>query len=96
MDVVHCLFWFHCQLTKTEYWVTRFTDNFNIDRGRFIGVYFLFSIMAVILSLVSFWWMMIIIIPVSGSNLHKMLLTAVFHAPLSFITSTDVGVILNR
>lgn len=40
--------------------------------------------------------MMIVIIPVSGSNLHTMLLTTVFHAPLSFITSTDVGVILNR
>ncbi|KAL1910442.1 hypothetical protein Sste5344_003691 [Sporothrix stenoceras] len=80
----------------SQYWVTRFTDNVDINRGLFIGVYFLFSVVAVILSLASFWWMMIIIIPVSGSNLHKMLLTAVFHAPLSFITSTDVGVILNR
>lgn len=80
----------------TEYWVTRFTDNVDINRGLFIGMYFMFSVVAVFLSLVSFWWMMIVIIPVSGNNLHKMLLTAVFQAPLSFITSTDVGVILNR
>ncbi|CAK7198432.1 hypothetical protein SEUCBS139899_001093 [Sporothrix eucalyptigena] len=80
----------------SQYWVTQFTDNVNINRSLFIGIYFLFSVAALVLSLVSFWWMMIVIIPVSGSNLHKMLLAAVFQAPLSFITSTDVGVILNR
>ncbi|CAK7221037.1 hypothetical protein SBRCBS47491_004390 [Sporothrix bragantina] len=82
--------------TQYQYWVTRFTDNVEINRGLFIGVYFVFSVVALALSLVSFWWMMIVIIPVSGRNLHKMLLTAVFQAPLSFLTSTDAGVILNR
>jgi len=40
--------------------------------------------------------MMIIILPISGSNLHKQLLTAVMGAPLAFFTSVDAGVILNR
>ena len=39
---------------------------------------------------------MIIIISISGTNLHQQLLNAVLGAPLSFFTSVDVGVILNR
>jgi hypothetical protein len=41
-------------------------------------------------------WMMIVIVPISGSKLHQQLLAAVFGAPLSFLTSVDAGVILNR
>lgn len=40
--------------------------------------------------------MFLIIVPKSAKNLHKILLTTVLRAPLSYFATTDVGIILNQ
>jgi ATP-binding cassette, subfamily C (CFTR/MRP), member 1 len=44
-----------CKHPPADIWLTKFTDNVTINRSLFIGVFFLFTITAVALSLLSFW-----------------------------------------
>lgn len=44
---------------------------------------------------VVYWWW-IVVIPHSAGYMHQILLTAVMRAPLSFFSSTDSGITLNR
>ncbi|KAH8653666.1 hypothetical protein BX600DRAFT_84245 [Xylariales sp. PMI_506] len=80
----------------SQVWLQYFTEGTVTGRGLFIGVYFAFSLGSTALYLISFWWMMIVITPISSADLHWKLLSGVFRAPLSFFSQVDFGVILNR
>lgn len=80
----------------SQVWLQWFTGSTFIDRALFIGVYFAFAVGTALLSICYFWWMMIVIIPISAGSLHQHLVTSVFRAPLRFFSTVDLGVILNR
>ena len=66
------------------------------DAPYYLGIYGLITV----LSLLSVWttiqWWFVKVIPQSAQTLHLRLLTVVMRAPLSFFTSTDNGITLNR
>ncbi|KAE9980556.1 hypothetical protein EG327_006523 [Venturia inaequalis] len=41
-------------------------------------------------------WMFMFVVPATAGGLHEQLLTSIINAPLSYFTTTDAGVILNR
>ncbi|GAB1216265.1 hypothetical protein ATERTT37_005475 [Aspergillus terreus] len=80
----------------TQIWVQWWTESKNADDGPFLGVYFALAIGAISNYSSSIWSMMISIVPVSAAKLHWQLLDSVLHAPMSFFSSVDSGITLNR
>jgi ABC-type multidrug transport system fused ATPase/permease subunit len=80
----------------TQIWVQWWTESKNADDRSFLGVYFALAIGAIVNYSSSIWSMMISIVPVSAAKLHWQLLDSVLHAPMSFFSSVDSGVTLNR
>ncbi|GES61683.1 ABC transporter [Aspergillus terreus] len=80
----------------TQIWVQWWTESKNADDGSFLGVYFALAIGAISNYGSSIWSMMISIVPVSAAKLHWQLLDSVLHAPMSFFSSVDSGITLNR
>ncbi|KAK0615109.1 P-loop containing nucleoside triphosphate hydrolase protein, partial [Bombardia bombarda] len=62
----------------------------------YVGIFDLFSGLNVITMGLQFWIFMIVIVPHSAKVLHKKVLNAAMHAPMSFFVSTDTGEIVNR
>jgi ATP-binding cassette subfamily C (CFTR/MRP) protein 1 len=79
-----------------QVWVQWWTESKTPDNGAFLGAYFGFAVGAIVSNAAAIWCMMIIIVPISAAKLHWQLLNAVLHAPLSFFSSTDSGMTLNR
>ncbi|KAH8882337.1 P-loop containing nucleoside triphosphate hydrolase protein [Thozetella sp. PMI_491] len=77
-------------------WLQYYVGGKIADRGLFIGIYFAFNLAAITLYLIGFWWMMIVLTPISSADLHWQLVTGVFRAPLAFFSKIDSGVVLNR
>ncbi|KAG2419513.1 hypothetical protein HFD88_004309 [Aspergillus terreus] len=80
----------------TQIWVQWWTESKNADDGPFLGVYFALAIGAISNYSSSIWSMMISIVPVPAAKLHWQLLDSVLHAPMSFFSSVDSGITLNR
>jgi ABC-type multidrug transport system fused ATPase/permease subunit len=80
----------------TQIWVQWWTESKNADDGPFLAVYFALAIGAISNYSSSIWSMMISIVPVSAAKLHWQLLDSVLHAPMSFFSSVDSGITLNR
>lgn len=79
-----------------QIWVRWWTTSRLSNNGSFLGAFFGFAVAAILTNAASIWCMMIIIVPISAAKLHWQLLHAVLCAPLSFFSSTDSGVTLNR
>lgn len=79
-----------------QIWVQWWTESKISNNASFLGAFFAFAIGAIITNAASIWCMMIIIVPISAAKLHSQLLHAVLCAPLSFFSSTDSGMTLNR
>ncbi|QGA22297.1 hypothetical protein EYB26_010013 [Talaromyces marneffei] len=62
----------------------------------YISVYFVLAIMGSVLWALCMWLIFCSIVPKSSSLFHEHLVTKVKDAPLSFLTSTHNGIILNR
>ncbi|KUJ12857.1 P-loop containing nucleoside triphosphate hydrolase protein [Mollisia scopiformis] len=77
-------------------WTAHNVKNPNTSMGYYIGIYILFGGLNVVFLGLQFWTFMIIIVPHSAKLLHRRVLTAVMHAPLSFFVATDTGEIINR
>ncbi|THC99810.1 hypothetical protein EYZ11_000740 [Aspergillus tanneri] len=80
----------------TQIWAQWWTESKNPDDGSFLGVYFALAIGAIMNYSSTIWCMMISIVPVSAAKLHWHLLDSVLHAPMSFFSSVDSGITLNR
>ncbi|RLL96888.1 hypothetical protein CFD26_106852 [Aspergillus turcosus] len=80
----------------TQIWVQWWTESKNPDDGSFLGVYFALAVGAILNYSSSIWCMMISIVPISAAKLHWQLLDSVLHAPMSFFSSVDSGITLNR
>lgn len=79
-----------------QVWAGWWADTTSPNNGSFLGVYFALALLAVATNAVAIWTMMIVIVPISAAKLHRHLLDAVMHAPMSFFAATDSGTTLNR
>lgn len=68
----------------------------NQNLGYYIGMYALLGAIGLISLIVSCWQIIITMVPQSGENFHWKLLTTVLAAPMSFFSTTDTGITLNR
>ncbi|KAM5475001.1 hypothetical protein MauCBS54593_001472 [Microsporum audouinii] len=64
--------------------------------GYYLGIYVMLGVLAIISLILGSWQMIITMVPKSGEAFHFTLLKTVLSAPLSFFSTTDQGVTMNR
>lgn len=64
--------------------------------GHYLGIYVMLGCVAMLALIVGCWQMIITMVPRSGENFHRRLLSTVLSAPMLFFSTTDSGNILNR
>ncbi|PSN69168.1 P-loop containing nucleoside triphosphate hydrolase protein [Corynespora cassiicola Philippines] len=62
----------------------------------YLGIYGAVSISGLVTVVVSIWLMFLVLVPVSGRNLHAKLLDTVVHAKQELHDTVDIGITLNR
>ncbi|KAJ5038620.1 uncharacterized protein L3040_006301 [Drepanopeziza brunnea f. sp. 'multigermtubi'] len=65
-------------------------------QSTYIGLYFFLAIGACLSFTFFFWWMWMSVVPATAGGLHEQLLSSIMNAPLSYFTTVDSGIILNR
>ena len=78
------------------WWATANATAPNASLGYWLGIYALLAVLGLISLVISCWQIIITMVPRSGQNFHHRLLKTVLDAPLSFFSTTDTGVTLNR
>ncbi|KAF2731990.1 ABC multidrug transporter-like protein [Polyplosphaeria fusca] len=79
-----------------KWWASFNAEYPNQRLGYYLGIYAMLGGLALIFLVVSCWQLIITMVPRSGVIFHHKLLTTVLDSPLSFFSSTDTGVTLNR
>ncbi|KAK2853332.1 hypothetical protein FQN49_005174 [Arthroderma sp. PD_2] len=64
--------------------------------GYYLGIYVMLGVLAIVSLILGSWQMIITMVPKSGEAFHLTLLKTVLSAPLSFFSTTDQGVTMNR
>ncbi|WQF82387.1 Putative AAA+ ATPase domain, ABC transporter type 1, transmembrane domain-containing protein [Colletotrichum destructivum] len=83
-------------ITFPQYWLQKWTAAPASQTMFYAGGYIIVSFLAWAFTNGSMWSTHICIAPDSGANLHRRLLSTIISAPLSYFSTTDTGVILNR
>lgn len=78
------------------WWSNENARDPNSRLGYWLGIYALLGVLGLASLIVSCWQIIITMVPQSGQNFHFRLLKTVLNAPLSFFSTTDTGVTLNR
>jgi len=74
-----------------------YNENHPNERlGYWLGIYAMLGGLALFFLMVSCWQLIITMVPRSGVTFHKKLLDTVLASPMSFFSTTDTGVTLNR
>ncbi|KAI8938151.1 hypothetical protein NX059_005817 [Plenodomus lindquistii] len=68
----------------------------NQRLGYYLGIYAMLGGLALFFLMVSCWQLIITMVPRSGVMFHQKLLNTVLGSPMSFFSTTDTGVTLNR
>ncbi|KAF1838182.1 canalicular multispecific organic anion transporter 1 [Decorospora gaudefroyi] len=68
----------------------------NQRLGYYLGIYAMLGGLALFFLILSCWQLIITMVPRSGVAFHKKLLDTVLASPMSFFSTTDTGVTLNR
>lgn len=79
-----------------KWWASFNADYPNQQLGKWLGVYAMLGGVALLFLIVSCWQLIITMVPRSGVNFHWKLLNAVLSSPMTFFSTTDTGVTLNR
>ncbi|KAK1241278.1 hypothetical protein MKX08_001252 [Trichoderma sp. CBMAI-0020] len=79
-----------------KWWAESNEENPNSDLGKWLGVYTVFSIGAFSSCLFACWQLFIVVINRSGLYFHDILVNTVSRAPMSYHTTTDSGITVNR
>ncbi|KAI9149384.1 ABC transporter C family member [Paramyrothecium foliicola] len=66
------------------------------DLGYWLGLFSMFGLLDVIFLVLSVGHLFFMLGPVSGKKLHTRLLNAAMNAPMSFLSNTDTGSLVNR
>ncbi|KAK0643350.1 ABC transporter [Cercophora newfieldiana] len=81
-------------------WITLWSrDNDtsgNSNLGYWLGLYGLFGFVRSFCMIFAVYFMYVVIVPRSAQNLHLSVLQAVMRAPMSFLTGTTTGSLINR
>ncbi|KAJ5698548.1 hypothetical protein N7462_000553 [Penicillium macrosclerotiorum] len=79
-----------------EWWAEYDTAHPKQRLGYYLGIYVMLGCIAMLALIVGCWQMIITMVPKSGENFHRSLLSTVLSAPMLFFSTTDSGAILNR
>ncbi|KAM0463152.1 hypothetical protein ACHAPV_003278 [Trichoderma viride] len=79
-----------------KWWAESNEEDPNSDLGKWLGVYTVFSIGAFCSCLFACWQLFIVVINRSGLYFHDILVNTVARAPMSYHTTTDSGITVNR
>ncbi|KAB8254971.1 P-loop containing nucleoside triphosphate hydrolase protein [Aspergillus pseudonomiae] len=77
-------------------WLSKWTEAGGSQLPLYLSVYIVLALAASVLVLGCIWVIFLNLMPKSAIRLHWRLLNAVIRAPLSFFSTTDSGVTLNR
>ncbi|KDN60706.1 hypothetical protein CSUB01_04114 [Colletotrichum sublineola] len=83
-------------ITVPQYWLQKWTEAPISQTTFYVGGYLILSLLAWTATNGSMWSSHILIAPQSGLELHRRLLETIVRAPLSYLSTTDNGVTLNR
>lgn len=78
------------------WWATANAERPNQRIGYYLGIYAMLGVLGLVSLIISCWQIIITMVPQSGENFHYRLLKTVLAAPLTFFSTTDTGVTLNR
>ncbi|EXF80647.1 ABC transporter [Colletotrichum fioriniae PJ7] len=79
-----------------KWWAESNEQRPNQDLGKWLGVYAALGVGSVASVLFGMWQLFIVIINKSGVYFHGVLLNTTSHAPMSFHSSVDSGITVNR
>ncbi|TVY15492.1 ABC transporter FUM19 [Lachnellula arida] len=79
-----------------SWWVNSNTTRPDADLGKWLSVYAVFGILALAFLGIAAGFYLISLVPSSASKLHYSILRATMRAPMTFISATDSGSLLNR
>ena len=78
------------------WWADANAQRPNQKLGYYLGIYAMLGVIGLISLIISCWQIIITMVPQSGGSFHYRLLKTVLAAPLTFFSTTDTGVTLNR
>ena len=78
------------------WWAEANAKTPNQRLGYWLGIYALLGVVGLTSLVISCWQIIVKMVPQSGGNFHARLLKTVLGAPMSFFSTTDTGVTLNR
>ncbi|OJK01767.1 hypothetical protein ASPACDRAFT_25680 [Aspergillus aculeatus ATCC 16872] len=79
-----------------KFWVEANARKANDRLGYYLGLYALWSVLAILLFLGACFQLMLVMVPKTAKGFHDRLLKTVLRAPLGFFSVTDSGEITNR
>lgn len=79
-----------------KWWTEANARDPNTSPGKWLGVYGALSAIAVISLLIGAWQLFIVTITRSGLFFHSLLVNTVSRAPMSFFSTVDSGITINR
>ncbi|RAH82412.1 putative ABC transporter [Aspergillus japonicus CBS 114.51] len=79
-----------------KFWVEANARKANDRLGYYLGLYALWSVLAILLFLGACLQLMLFMVPKTAKEFHDLLLKTVLRAPLGFFSVTDSGEITNR
>ena len=79
-----------------QFWTEANERSSDTNAAYYLGIYGMLTVLSLIFVWSTIMWWFVVAIPDSAQKLHQTLLTSVMRAPLSFFTSTDNGITLNR
>ncbi|EQB44229.1 ABC transporter [Colletotrichum gloeosporioides Cg-14] len=79
-----------------KWWTEANEQRPNQDLGKWVGVYAALGVGSIVSFFISMWYLFIVIINHSGVYFHSVLLDTTSRAPMSFHSSVDSGVTVNR
>ncbi|KAJ0345222.1 hypothetical protein KNSL1_008611 [Colletotrichum chrysophilum] len=79
-----------------KWWTEANEQRPNQDLGKWVGVYAALGVGSIVSFFISIWFLFIIIINHSGVYFHSVLLETTSRAPMTFHSSVDSGVTVNR
>ena len=79
-----------------KWWADANLQAPNQNLGYWLGVYAALGVIALSALGISCWQLIVTMVPLSGTSFHRKLLDTVLGAPMSFFSTVDTGITLNR
>ncbi|CAG9987270.1 unnamed protein product [Clonostachys byssicola] len=77
-------------------WVELWAQSSGKRLNMYVGIYYMVAASQILFIGVAAGYLLLVLLPHASVNFHNIILKATTHAPLSFLTSVDVGITTNR